>query len=410
MELQIVSKKSYAVVDGSVLRGAATHIAALMSTAVRHGKQSISLPPGVSALGQYLPPRDSNQRGLFGQAAAIIVASDSGNYDLRDELIAYLPRRRLVEESLPSTDADLAINLGKLEREGYDTFKCSEVVRSLARAGGLLEDRETTLRVWLDRLVKGRGSRGWGSSLSAPEELDLYATAMATRACGAAGVAVPDSILTSLKVACGGDNALALRALALLALAELHREDLVISEWAGFRTSLLPTLEKAHETTHRYLHGDRHYPIHVPFQIYGLQAATYYDAPSFWLRPRVQDHLRMIVSETLSDGGFSYEGLGGPLSTRTYSCLYEMFTQVATSVRGSFFAETSLRCANTLHRARTNRATKLTIIVICVAILLWSLIDWVRLPTWSVSAIAPNLVWAIIAGLIMWAATGGRRG
>lgn len=175
------------------------------------------------------------------------------------------------------------------------------------------------------RLQAAAGGDGWGVELDSKAGTDPFATAFAARAYASVHHDPGKGAVTTLVDSCKPGQQIELRAIALLALAELGLSADGQPHWPAFRRDFLHQLGASREYRYTYQFGQFNYYINVPFQLIGLQAAKYFDKPRFWGRPEVQHRLAHLVSCLRSNDGFSYDGEKGPKSLRTYSAIYELF-------------------------------------------------------------------------------------
>lgn len=374
-----------------------------VAQAVLQGKQAQPLPATVCSLGQFLPPHETNQRGLFGHAAALIVLGHAIQYqDARDALLRYIPERVRIEEQVAGNDADLAIIMGKLAREKRDAFKVSDITRALAQSDGVHNGRDVLLREWSQLLISTKDDEGWSADLRSGGQVDPYATAMACRALANAGEPVDRSILEYLVSRLDANLHLALRILIIFALVDTNYERTALQHWKQSLEELATDMRRPREYIHRYRLGDRMEPVHIPYQLLALQVASKFESSSWWLRSHVQDHLRYILDSLFGKTGFSYEGLGAPRSARTYAHLFEALTDAAGAIDSSTIVRKFMTISNNAQRALTSGAVRLLVTVLSSVAIVWALVDWVRQPNFSMADIGPNAVWALLASALLW--------
>src|SRR5262249_8304950 len=139
-----------------------------------------------------------------GTAAALLVLGRSRPSPRRlqfvEGLIRYVNNRAAIEETLLQDDEDRAYLTTRLSRESRSSFKCAELLYALSAAPAATAGREALMRSLLSRLQEGhREGGGWAAELNPAKERDAMATASVVRAINAAGMALENADIITLR-------------------------------------------------------------------------------------------------------------------------------------------------------------------------------------------------------------------
>lgn len=364
---------------------------------------------GASAAGQHLPGR-TPQRGLHGTAAAIKVlaqATESATAPtLTRELLHYVTNRLDIEAKVKP----VYIAPNHIRQDDANVIKISEVLFALSFVATGKAPREALAHTLADRLVNGRSSQaGWSYLLSVPStSTAILPTAHAVLALAAHGYIVDGDLAylrTHLRQSKGStsqtDISVQVMALYVLAFASKREDEKELASW--FRrlwTKLSPLLAQDLEANIEYEVGNSVNYVRVPWQLYLLACASRISPYVCFASGVAQRRMASILESVSKGSGLIYPHSGSDPSTRTNGIVYEVLGRIQVEMDRR---RLPLRPFGALDKGRVALTSKwviVTVRIIVVALIVFSLVRWWQSSDRTVATLAPDFITAFLLLLL----------
>jgi hypothetical protein len=403
------SSNVYITVDYEALQWAMDRINANFLDLLENGAQALGIPEETYAAGQHLNPYSLNQRGLYGTAAALLVLGRSRPASRRiqfvEGLIRYVSQRATIEETLLHSEEDRAWLTTRLLKERRSTFKCAELLYSLAAAPPATAGRETLMRSLLDRLHAGhREGGGWAAELNSARDRDALATASVVRALSAAGMAVDDVDIASVRQDSADSNSVSpyVRIFCILVLLEINNRDEAARKWWEEVFGLLrPELRDRIEADYEFTFGNRQEYIRILWQLYLISGAAICRPLSLIFESDIRKTLLDALRALDSAEGYIYHSFGHMKSTRTYSILMDTLWRVQVQFRATRYMAHVSSAANWGIRIIYSRAISLMALTASLGLVVWALYAWIA-QDGPLGVMGPEILSGVLLGVISY--------
>jgi hypothetical protein len=157
------------------------------------------------------------------------------------------------------------------------------------------------------------------------------------------------------------------------------------------------------EANYEYTRFGQQDYVRVPWQLYLIQSCARLFPLTQFGAFAIQAKVTSIVDGITSVDGFRYAASGPYLSTRTYACVFEMFTEIKDYNLSRPLPGAVLRTYGSATKALGSRWWNATAYALMLAVAVFSLVVWLRAPDHSLGDLAPNflaeavIVMAVIA-------------
>ena len=398
----------------------------LLTSAKREIRRRISLrlqeeatrvPANSLASGQYLDHPDFVQRGLYGTAAAIRVlaeraTSDPIATDQVGKLLVYVVNRSQVERAaVPAAlYRDLIARRIRLQRS--DVFRMADVGFALAFVSPAIPLRSEALNIVQRALSEAKNQPSGFAVGTEGGESNSLATGHALRCLAANNLPTQEEDWRYLREYLNSGDDPYVKCFVLYVLSAYgdgtDRKQLQYSYRRLFNLLSAEFAGQA-EANHEYTrHGAQDY-VRVPWQIYMIQACAKLFPLTRFNSFVLQRKIASMATYISSPAGFKYEASGRYLSTRTYSCVWQAFSEIVqfnlTSPMPRFVVGTVALVTRVLSSRLLNAVLYLLIAVIAAI----SLFFWLRSPSRSIGDLAPNLLTEVLLVLLVRASIQVRR-
>jgi hypothetical protein len=398
----------YISVDREVLHAAMVRIDEQVRDLLQNGAQAQGVPPGIYAAGQHLNPYSMNQRGLYGTSACLLVLSrghpSPGRIELIEGLIKYVNERPAVEQSLATTDEDVAMLAARISIEWRTAFKCAELLYAMAAAPPAAAGREKLLRSVLGRLSEGRRpAGGWAADLDPGRSHDALATASVVRSLYAAGIPVAADDLNVIRadVADGSRVNRYVRSFCVLVLLEVAGVDSTTRGlWDVLLAEFRPQLRDRTEANYEFTLGNRQYYVRIPWQLYLLAGTSLCRPLDIVFRSDFRRILLDCIQAVGSAEGYIYPAFGHMKSTRTYGILMDTLWRVANGLDSSRYLAGVAATANSVVRLAYSRSASWIALLAALAMAGIALRGWLAGRGALLGSLGPEIAAALLLGLI----------
>lgn len=416
--------QSLSVISAHDLEQARTRVAQMIADHCRSGRQTMDLKDtSVASCGQFVGNDHDHpavtQRGLHGTAAAIAVLARSGSevrdtQMLLDRLLRYAESRHKGE-----ANAGNPLPASHIDRDETNVIKLSELLYAVSFVA---ESNSVAARIrkrLVARLKAMAVNNGWPYFSGTPDARPhLLPTAHAVLALSAVRE-TPEPAIQYLENSLRGDSAgakngideadISIRVFALYVLVFASRFNAGTPVSAELRTRFEEMWRRTSkllgseciEQNIEYGTGSETFYVRVPWQLYMLALAARVRFKRF-ATVSAQGRLRSIVS-SMKAGEFRYPHSGSQVSTRTNAIAHEVCGRILEE--RDRWSGLSWRVA--ADAVRTSPWLRRIALLICIGIAGWSLIAWF-LYEFSVAGLAPELVGAVVIGVLVWSMGGIR--
>jgi hypothetical protein len=321
-----------------------------------------------------------------------------------------------VEECCLIENAQTLGSSDKRQQDTLNTIKLSEVLLSLKHLQPIVQ-KESLLKALADKLkARMKPDLGWSYFVDPVASSDRLPTAFATAALYQFGYTEEsrksaEGLYRHLK-----ETYLSADRLRQISMADLtidvfslyiltfeapigaHDDDLrnvFHVMWKG-RWSLIETGSEQN-IEYWYERGKSCY-VRVPWDLYIIALAAHYDLRNAFCSSALQRRLLVILDQVL-DGGFRYSHSGKLVSSRTNAILFEVLFHVRREIEGKSL-RTGLK--ERFDALLASAWTRASLVLLAVGFIVWVLYSWFKSDQ-AVTAVGPDLIGAIIFGLLGWA-------
>lgn len=370
---------------------------------VENGAQSKELTDAF-ACGQFLKVASTHQRGFHGTAAAIRVLAgyhSTYNEQLR-KLLQYLEKADEYDKEKDTNDG--------LNRDLNNIIKSAEILYSLSYIHSGTANTENLKLTISEKLYKSKNDDGgWAYFADIKEESDMYFTS---------------SVYLALK-SHNYNNLQKTRSYLVEKLRYYKKENIPdpttfsklcfivytfvkLKEYKSdkeLKKLLIEVFKKLWRSEHCVINNDfeqnieypckqRHYYVRIPWQLYLLSIANSL-IPRYFAQRKSIERLNTILNSIIDDNGFIYKQSGKNISTRTYSKLFEVLSNIEESFKLNF----KFYIFNAIDWIRTffnSRAFKNIISIIGIIIIGFIVFKWVKDGAIDMDSIAPSIIASLL--------------
>lgn len=362
------------------------------------------LPEKALASGQYLDHPDYDQRGLYGTAATMCVlarraTSDPAVAEQVSKLLYYVVNRSQAERAAVSGTLYRELVGRRIRLQRTDVFRMADIGFAVSFVTPAATGRTEALALVQKTLDGARlDPAGYAVGVEGGAANPL-ATAHALRCLAANNLPTRPEDWRYLREYLSDGSDVYVRCFVLLVLAtydpDRDRASLQ-SSWRECFTALRAEFHGHAEANHEYTRcGEQDY-VRVPWQIYLVQACARLFPLTRFNGIVVQRKLCDIARQISGPAGFRYDASGSHLSTRTYACVWQAFSEVLDFNFGEPLPRLAVRAVSGVTRALSSRLFAVLTISLLAAVAVASLVQWLNAPGHSLGDLAPNLLAEVV--------------
>lgn len=375
------------------------------------------IPANFLASGQYLDHPDFEQRGLYGTAAAIRVLAGRATSDPHvaeqvGKLLSYVINRSQAERAAvsPAVYRDLIARRIRLQRS--DVFRMADVGFAVAHVSPAVPQRTEALTLVQRTLSEARNQpRGFAVGAEGGETNPL-ATAHALRCLAANNLPTEEEDWRYLReyLQSGDDVYIRCFVLYVLSIYDTHAERKILqSSYKALFDLLSREFNAQTEANHEYTrYGAQDY-VRIPWQIYLVQACAKLYPLTRFNNFAIQRKITSVATQISSATGYRYNASGKYLSTRTYACAWQAFTELVDFNLTAPMPRLVARSVTGGTRLLSSRVSNAVLYTLMIAVAVISLVFWLRSKTHSIGDLAPNLLTELLLVLLVGASVRVRR-
>lgn len=384
---------------------------------LRLQQESARLPANYLASGQYLDHPDFEQRGLYGTAAAIRVLAGRATSDplvaeqVR-KLLVYVVNRSQVERATVSSTVYRDLIARRIRLQRSDVFRMADIGFAIAHVSPAVPLRDEALKLVQRTLSEARNQPSGFAVGAEGGETNPLATAHALRCLAANNLPTEIEDWRYLReyLQSGDDLYIRCFTLYVLSLYDIHEERKMLqASYRALFDSLSREFNAQTEANHEYTrYGAQDY-VRIPWQLYLVQACAKLYPLSRFNSFVVQRKIVSVATQISSATGYRYNASGSYLSTRTYACVWQAFTELIDFNLTSPMPRLVVGLTAGGTRVLSSRVLNAVLYALMLVVAALSLLFWFRSPTHSFGDLAPNLLTELVLVILVRASIQVRR-